>query len=72
MSVVRGGPCKAVNFGDFPNALGAVSVAVHLVVVRLRVHLLLFSPTVCFMGITAISTIFRLGLFWWSAWDVTA
>ena len=66
MSVVRGGPCKAVNFGDFPNALGIASVAVHLVVVRLWVHLLLlFSLTVFSMG-------FRLRLSWEGEWDVVA
>ena len=66
MSVVRGGPCKGVNFGDFPNALGTVSVAVHLVVVRLLVHpLWLFSLTVYFMG-------FRLRLSWEGEWDVVA
>ena len=58
MSVARGGPCKAVNFGDFPITLGIVSVAVHLAVVRLLMHLLLlFSITGYFMG-------FRLRLSW--------
>ena len=37
VSVVRGGPCKAVNFGDFPNTLGMEL-------------LLLFSLTVFSMG----------------------
>ena len=37
MSVARGGPCKAVNFGDFSNTLGMYL-------------LLLFSPIVSFMG----------------------
>ena len=66
VSVVRGGPCKAVNFGDFPNALGTVSVVVHLIVVRPLMHLLaLFSLTVYLMG-------FRLRLSWEGEWDVVA
>ena len=72
MSAVRGGLCKAVNFGDFPNELGTVSVAVHLVVRPLMHLLLLFSLTVYIMGITAISTIFRLRLSWEGEWDVLA